>query len=208
MPATIKSFDVAKQTVTVQIAINDEARKNGVATTIPIKVLVDIPIMLYGSGNFTITVPVQAGDECLVVFADRSIDAWFQSGGQQNQAAPRAHSLADGVAILGLRNQTRKLAAYSADTLQIRSEDGATMIEVADTAVSVKATTFTVQAETVNITASNTATINSQGNLNVTANGQVDIESASINTKIDQRIYRTHEHSGVTTGGGVSGPVL
>lgn len=208
MPGIVKSaFDVTKGTITVQIAINDIARQKNVITPILLAPLLDVPVMLYGAGIFTITVPVSVGDECLVVFADRCIDAWFQSGGQQNQVVPRVHSLSDGFAILGLRNQTRLLDDYSTTSLQIRSEDGETVIDVADGAVTVTANTFTVNAQTVSINASSGMTLNSQDTMTLMANGQIDIESAPLNTKLDQRLFRAHEHSGVQTGGGVSGPV-
>lgn len=208
MPGIVKSaFDATKGTITVQIAINDSARQKGIEGPVLFSPLLDVPVMLYGAGIFTITVPVSVGDECLVVFADRCIDAWFQSGGQQSQVVPRAHSLSDGFAILGLRNQTRLLDDYSTSSLQIRTDDGETVIEVADGAVTVTASTFTVNAATVNINASSGATINSQGNLTVSANGQIDIESAGLNTKVDQRIFKQHTHNAVMPGSGITGLV-
>lgn len=207
MPGIVQSFDSAKGTVVVQLAINDIARQKGILGPVIFKPLVDVPVKLYGAGSFTITVPIEEGDECLVVFADRCIDAWFQSGGVQNQVVPRVHSLSDGFALFGLRNQTRLLANYSADTLQIRNEDGSTLIDVADDAITVKTTTVTVNAQDVTATATGDVNIHADGDFSVSANGQINLVSAASNTMVDGKVFILHEHGGVQSGGSFTGPV-
>ena len=207
MVCQVQAFYPEKGTVDVLPLINDRGRINGVVTDVEFAVLVDVPIALFGAGTFTVTLPIQVGDECIVLFMDRCIDAWFQSGGQQNQISPRQHSLSDGIAIFGLRNQTRLLEDYSTDALQIRSDDGGTCIELGNNEVTITAATFTVNAANVNINASNAATINSQGTISILSNGQTDIESAGLNTKLDQRIFKQHTHNAVQPGSGVTGLV-
>ena len=46
---------------------------------------------------------VHEGDACLVVFADRDIDAWFESGETEVPPSGRMHSLSDGFAFVGFR---------------------------------------------------------------------------------------------------------
>src|SRR4051794_32808311 len=81
IPAVIQSFDAAKQTVRVQPAIMENVRVNGVLQSKALPPLLDVPLVLPRAGNYVLTMPVTAGDECLVIFADLCIDAWFQSGG-------------------------------------------------------------------------------------------------------------------------------
>ena len=131
IPAIIESFDAGKQTVSVQpaitenIQVGEEATK---ATKLPI--LTDIPICFPRAGGYSITLPIKKGDECLLVFADMCIDGWWQSGGVQDQMETRRHDLSDAFAIIGTTSQARKVAAYSTENMQIRTDDGNIVIEL------------------------------------------------------------------------------
>ncbi len=207
LPATVVSFDPVKQTVVVQPAINESERVSAELATIRLPQLVDVPVVFPRAGGFALTLPIQAGDECLVVFADACMDAWWQSGaplknGQietQNEIKRRRHALADGIAIFGPWSQPRVLSNYSTSSAQLRSEDGATVIDIAAIGVTVTCTNATVNA-------SGTATIEG-GTVDITGSSQVNI-SGNANTKIEGRNFLTHTHSGVQSGGGVSGPVV
>ena len=85
MPGIIQSFDAAAQTVTVQPALREKMLVDGDEYWIDIPLLVDVPIVVPRAGGYALTLPIQAGDECLVVFGDMCIDGWWQSGGVQNQ---------------------------------------------------------------------------------------------------------------------------
>ena len=76
------------------------------------------------------TYKVKPGDECLVVFASRCIDAWWQSGGIQSPAEARMHDLSDGFAIPGPWSQAAKIEGVSASAVQLRSDDGASCVEI------------------------------------------------------------------------------
>lgn len=180
LPGIVQSFDADAETVTVQPTIQARVRdRDGFNTWVSLPLLVDVPVVFPGGGGFTLTFPVAAGDECLVVFASRCIDAWWQSGGVQPQAELRMHDLSDGFAFVGLKSQPRTLAGgVSSGGAQLRSDDGATSIEVADG-------TVTITAASINIVGDITTTGT------ITNNGK-DIGSA-------------HTHSGVTPGGGSTG---
>ena len=96
LPGIVQSFDPAAMTVSVQPAvagrISDEAGK---AASVDLPILPDVPVVFPGGGGFALTFPVAAGDECLVVFASRCIDAWWQSGGVGEPMEPRMHDLSD-----------------------------------------------------------------------------------------------------------------
>ena len=55
---------------------------------------------------------VHEGDACLVIFADRDIDAWFESGEAEVPPSGRMHSLSDGFAFVGFR--TRRIVDENA----------------------------------------------------------------------------------------------
>jgi len=63
-------------------------------------VVANVPIWFPRGGGASITWPVAAGDGCLLVFSERSLDAWKAGG--QNPADPRKHDLTDAVAFVGL----------------------------------------------------------------------------------------------------------
>lgn len=131
-PGIIQSFDAEKQTVTAQVAIRERIKINGVITVEEIPLLLDLPICIPTAGGFSLTVPVEAGDECLVVFADTCFDAWYQSGGVQNPMAMRRHDLSDGIAIVGINSQPNKLPSYSTNSTQLRNDAGTNYIEVSE----------------------------------------------------------------------------
>lgn len=122
MPGIITAFDAASCTATVQPAIREVlADENGNAVHITLPELLDVPVVMPHAGSYSITLPVTAGDECLVIFADMCIDAWWQSGDVQNQMEQRRHDLSDAFAILGPWSQQKKPAAYATDKMTISS---------------------------------------------------------------------------------------
>lgn len=54
--------------------------------------------------NPFITYPIAAGDECILIFADREIESWFISGDVSPEGYPRMHALTDCVALFGIRS--------------------------------------------------------------------------------------------------------
>ena len=78
-------------------------------------VLKDVPVYFPGSKTTGITWPVNAGDECLVVFADACIDAWFQNGGVQNAITVRQHDYSDGFAFVGFRSKPNALTSFNTE---------------------------------------------------------------------------------------------
>lgn len=210
LPGIIQRFDASTMACEVQIAIKvpvtDAA--TGATTSMALPLLVDCPVHFPSGGNCTLTFPVTQGDECLVVFASRCIDAWWQSGGVQEQAELRMHDLSDGFALVGFRSRPRALAAVSTGTAQLRSDDGETYVDLdpAGQIVKVKAPGgMVLDAPTVTVT------------------GVMDIQNAdsaptafAINGKTQfsgqvwangKRIDETHNHNGVQPGSGNSGDV-
>ncbi|WP_163855831.1 Gp138 family membrane-puncturing spike protein [Paenibacillus elgii] len=130
-PGIIQEFDPVTQTVNVQIAIREKIIDSDMLQHwVEIPLLLDVPIVIPRAGGFALTLPVKPGDECLVIFADSCIDAWFSSGGVQNQIERRRHDLSDGFALLGVWSQPRTLQDYSMSSVQIRTDDGATRISM------------------------------------------------------------------------------
>lgn len=131
MPGIIQSFDVDAVTATIQPAVKTSVRQSdGSLSSVALPLLVDVPVVFPRGGGVTLTFPVAAGDECLVVFADRCIDYWWQNGGVQEPVDQRQHHLADAFAMVGPQSQAKKISGISTSAAQFRSDDGSTYLEI------------------------------------------------------------------------------
>lgn len=132
MPGIIQSFDPDAVTAVVQPAIKGaEQDESGAEVSVNLPLLVDVPVVFPRGGGCTLTFPVKAGDECLVIFADRCIDFWWQSGGIQEPVDERMHDLSDAFCIVGPQSQAKKIGGISTTGAQLRTDDGSAFIEVA-----------------------------------------------------------------------------
>ena len=199
MPGIIQSFNSEEQTVTVQCAIREKFNMDGDLSWQDIPLLLDVPIIFPRAGNYILTMPIQAGDECLVVFGDSCMDAWWQSGGVQNQIDCRRHDLSDGYAIVGLYSQPRRISNYSTSTAQLRNLSGSAYVELDGTTINIVGSEVNISAPTVNVNGPNT-TITGR----TVIDGKTSITSE---TDIQGRDFISHTHSGVETGGGNTGGV-
>lgn len=138
-PGIIQSVDYVRQTCSVQLALREKLNFDGNPQWVEIPELADVPFFIYSGGGYCLTLPVKAGDDCLVIFADSCIDAWWQSGGLQNQIERRRHDLSDGFALVGFRSQPQVVSNYAADTLQLRNAAGDACIEIAGNTINIRA---------------------------------------------------------------------
>lgn len=186
LPGIIESFDPVKKTCVVQPAIQAQvqAPDNSLKwATMPrcLDVLVQFP----SGGGVTLTFPIKEGDECLLIFASRCIDEWWQNGGVQRQAELRMHSLSDGFCIPGVSSIPKVPESISTDSAELRS------IEDPEVRVRLKPSTKEVSIETTG------------ASVKVSPN-RVDIDGELF---INGDRYLDHEHTGVTTGGADTGGV-
>lgn len=131
LPGIIASFDPVAMTCEVQPAIQGkQVLEDGTVQTVNIPMLLDCPVVYPHGGGVSLTFPIRAGDECLVVFASRAIDFWWQLGGVQPPAEPRMHDLSDGFVLVGAYSQPKVLGNVSTQAVQLRSDDGQAFFEL------------------------------------------------------------------------------
>lgn len=133
IPGIIQEFDPITQTATVQVAIREHVRQENLEyawTEIPL--LLDVPVQFPRGGGYVLTFPIKKGDECLVVFSDMCIDAWWANGGVQNQIEKRRHDLSDAVAIPGIWSQPRRYEKYSTKHVELRNDERSMFIRITD----------------------------------------------------------------------------
>jgi hypothetical protein len=145
MPGIIQSFDPSTQTVTVQPAVNEKIRNSDLSVSnVSFPLLLDVPLVIPKAGGYALTLPVQQGDECLVVFADMCIDAWWSNGGIQNQIEKRRHDLSDSFCVLAPYSQPNRISNYSTNSAQLRSLDGNTIIDIKENAITMTSPSITI----------------------------------------------------------------
>lgn len=103
----IETINISKNTITCSSAFK---RRMSDDTELDYPVFVDVPLFILSGGGASLFIPPKVGDWCLLCFNDRDIDNWWYSGEVRTPASPRAHSLSDGIAIVGVRPQSDPLA--------------------------------------------------------------------------------------------------
>ena len=136
LPAFVVDFDPAAQTITAQVGIKKviKTTQNEQETLIPLDVppILDVPVITPRGGGYSLTFPIAAGDECLLIFSERSIKDWLNVGQTVKPTTKRFHDLTDAVAIVGLSSLPRKIQNYNASALELRKDDGAAFIKISD----------------------------------------------------------------------------
>jgi hypothetical protein len=194
LPAALP-FAPGRRTVTVQALIQVRVQQpTGDYLWLSIPPLVDVPVFFPGAGGVTITFPIKVGDEGLVIFSSRCIDAWFQNGGKDAGGAPtpqvqmefRMHDLSDAMFFPGLNSLPHVIPAISTATAQFRSDTGQTFVEVdphdgfvnITTPGSINATagqSINARAGTdITADAGGNITAHADGNITATADGNID----------------------------------
>ena len=211
-PGTIKSFDVATQLATVEIA--REQFFNGFktlyeATDYPI--LKDVPVHFPQCGGYSLTFPIKVGDSCLILFCDKGYDHWLYDGqtkiGKFKEGVPKAEyfrnfNINDTLCIVGFNPIPSAITDFSATDVELRDDSRGQRITLKPTGVIevLSQTELDLTTPTVKVVASSavevtapTTTIN--GDLIV--NGKITSTGDTVAGGIS---LMTHVHSGVQGG--------
>lgn len=125
LPGKIESFNSSTQTASVKPQLKEPVESSdGTVSATALPVLNEVPVICLGGGDFGLQFPVQAGDTCLLLFTDRSIDKWQATGGDVDPEDERRHHLSDAVCIVGLRHDNNKLGEYDTGAIQLGKQSG------------------------------------------------------------------------------------
>lgn len=140
--ATIQSFDPVTQTASATINYKKtffEKQANGQYSPVQkdYPILLDCPVVVMRGGTCALTMPIAAGDTCLVLFNDRDLDNWFQSGQIGPVASPRAHSFSDGLILVGVAHSGNPVEDYDTDKAVLKNGStrvgvGASKVEISN----------------------------------------------------------------------------
>ena len=220
IPGVIQSFDPATQTCTVIPAIKPRVFLEGVTRDVDPIPIRHVPVVFpfaVGAG-FALTLPVQAGDSCLLIFSQRCIDNWWQSGCLQpaelgGAISARHHDYNDALAIPCGGPQPDVLGGWCSDGVEIRNRSRSVRFTLREDAIEVdgpvtfkKAVTF---ENTVDVTGAATfdSTVGVTGAVTFDSTLGVDGAATFGAAIIDSNAidHTTHKHGGITTGTDASG---
>ena len=111
----IIDFDKNTQTCTVELM---QLKQFTDEILIPAP-LTDVPLIIYGAGDATITMPNPVGSTCLILFLDRHIDAFMQTGEQYVPDTARMHDFTDCVALTTFRTMVNPIDNYDETSISI-----------------------------------------------------------------------------------------
>lgn len=77
------------------------------------------PTIINKGINGGLTIPVNKGDTCLVLFNDRNLDNWLVDGLVQRPNTLRTHDFSDAIALVGIRSQVNKIADYNNEATEL-----------------------------------------------------------------------------------------
>jgi hypothetical protein len=157
MPALVVSFDPSKQTITAQPCLQRKFKELDNPVSLPL--IEDIPVLLPGSGDFFLTFDVKKDSYCWLIFSERSLANWIDSGGIVDPASRRKFHLSDCVAFVGINPLPSKLGTVDSDCMTLRNRAN-------DTKITLK--TDSIKLE------------NPNGNIELKANGQVAINGSNL----------------------------
>lgn len=133
---TIESFNSEEQTA--KISLNYMRRIKGVSPIVSNSAinnqasdilvsypqLIRCPVVFMFGGNASLTFPIEQGDTCIVLFCDRDIDSWFETGGVFPPNSDRVHDMNDAIALVGIRSMANSLPNYNSTKVKLMMGDG------------------------------------------------------------------------------------
>lgn len=124
--AEIVTFTAATRSADVKI-LAQRVMKDGTVSSYP--QLSNCPVFTLQGGGTSLQFPIKKGDQCLVLFADRNLDNWYQNGNAQPPADGRLHDLSDGIVLVGLNFSTdASIPVADASETRLVESDGLTKI--------------------------------------------------------------------------------
>lgn len=111
----IEEFDKQTQRCTVQL-MQIKQFNNEYITPVP---LTDVPLIIIGAGNGHITLPNPVGTICLLLFLDRNIDAFLETGKMYSPDTTRMHDFSDCVALTTFKTLANPIQNYDENAVTI-----------------------------------------------------------------------------------------
>lgn len=99
VPGIVESYDAAGPSIVVRPAIRKQY-DDGDVLAMPL--IYGVPVVFPRTNNCSISFPLEKDDSVLIVFSEKSLDEWVQTGEESTPSDTRIHDLTDAIAIPGL----------------------------------------------------------------------------------------------------------
>jgi len=136
IPALVETFDASTQMLECTPMIRARLKDQGGNESTELRPkLVKIPLntpyvrML----GFSLTMPITPGDEVLLIFAERGLDYWQETGDYSDPPedhSARMHDWTDGIAIVGPIAKPDAVVDYQIDCTELRNRDRTTALSI------------------------------------------------------------------------------
>lgn len=94
-----------------------------------------VPVSFISGANFSIQVPVEKDDDCIVLFCDTDLDNWVEGKGFVPAFSQDMHGLNGAVALLGIKNILTKVENYITNGIRIKYKNSE--IELNDSGITI-----------------------------------------------------------------------
>lgn len=192
VPGHILTYDPALQRAQVQVGVEVVAAAGFTDQLPPIA---DVPVLFLGGTQYSMIHQINPGDEGLILFSQRCVDGWKQTGGVATNPLARFHDAHDAFFIPGFRPLPTRITGFANDGIRLQSRDGSRHVWIKSSGEIV--------------------VDNGAGSIRLLADGKVVINGACIintdgtieapNITCDGISFIDHRHTGVEGGGGTSG---
>ncbi|CAM0014185.1 baseplate spike [Vibrio phage K435] len=116
----ILTFDPDSQLAQVQIGIFAVDAKGEKIKPDPI---IECPVEFSGGGGWSFEHELNPNDEGLIIFSQRCLDAWIQTGGMAENPIARFHDKQDACFIPGIRSKKNAIKDFQNNGIRLRNED-------------------------------------------------------------------------------------
>ena len=203
IPGHVLTFDPLTQRAQVQIGI---LRVDVSDATFTIPPIVEVPVHFPG-GDYAIEYQIDAGCEGDILFSQRCIDGWVQSGGVATNPRGRFHNMQDAMFLPGFRSQPNVLPDFQNNGVRMRNRAGTQFVWLkGDNSICMDngVARFNVLADGTALMQNGAGTFKLQADGTFLINGLKITPDGNVITAAGTNL-NTHRHGGVTPGSGTSG---
>ncbi|MGF6394295.1 Gp138 family membrane-puncturing spike protein [Pseudomonas plecoglossicida] len=124
IPGHVLTFDGATQLAQVQVGVL-RVDINGAEFTVP--PIIEVPVLFPG-GDYCVEYQIDPGCEGDILFSQRCIDGWIQSGGVAANPVGRFHNMQDAMFIPGFRSKPNALPDFQNNGVRLRNREGTQLV--------------------------------------------------------------------------------
>ena len=190
-PAVVKSYDGETRRAEIQPSLKRKM-SNGKFMELPI--IVDVPVLYFGTAKAGIHIPLEEGDEVLIVCSERCLDSWKDAGGDSiEDTDTRRFSMPDAICIPGLQAQTFPNISEKEDCFALHHDE--------KICITNNKSTVTIENEEITIdNGKATISIDASGNVNIETSGKFTFKNDTTNLKEVLKELKKEVYNLVTTG--------